>query len=269
MFSSFFFVESRAYVRLRLRRKAPAASRGSRKQGNSEGGRCGSKDGWGGWAALECAATAALDLQAEGNDTWRAWLGGSSNSVAGRQQQQRCYARQSCDRGGSDEGLAIARSALPRAGQRQWQGSTGGRQHHGVRQRSVRLGVMGGNKDGDGLRGEDGKRAARLTVGNRVRLRLAEKEGRRQRQFDEGCSSWRAWLGGGSGEGLATTGCALPSDREAREEGSIVGCGRGARGWERWVAARMATACVGKTAARPTVGSDGAAESDEGCGRGE
>ncbi|RRT54506.1 hypothetical protein B296_00019819 [Ensete ventricosum] len=64
MFSSFFFVESRAYVRLRLRRKAAAASRGSRKQGNIEGGRCGSKDGWGGWAALECAATAALDLQA-------------------------------------------------------------------------------------------------------------------------------------------------------------------------------------------------------------
>ncbi|RRT85019.1 hypothetical protein B296_00004001 [Ensete ventricosum] len=51
-------------VRLRLRRKAAAASRGSRKQGSSGGGRCGSKNGNGGWATLEGAATAALDLQA-------------------------------------------------------------------------------------------------------------------------------------------------------------------------------------------------------------
>ncbi|RWW67205.1 hypothetical protein BHE74_00025364 [Ensete ventricosum] len=230
----------RSPVRLLLRRKAAAASRGSRKQGNSEGGRCGSKDGWGGWAALECAATAALDLQA-----------GRVSKAKGAVMLRLA----------DDEGLVIARSALPRVGQRQWQGSTGGRQHHGVRQRSMRLGAMGGSKDGDGLRGEDGKRAARLTVDNRVRV-----DGRQQQQ--RSCA-WQCYGRGGSDEGLATTGCALPSGREAREEGSIVGCGRGARGWERWVAARMATACVGKTAARPTVGSDGAAESDEGCGRGE
>ncbi|RRT54505.1 hypothetical protein B296_00019818 [Ensete ventricosum] len=36
----------------------------------------------------------------------------------------------------------------------------------------MRLGAMGGSKDGDGLRGEDGKRAARLTVGNRVRIEI-------------------------------------------------------------------------------------------------
>ncbi|RWW67829.1 hypothetical protein BHE74_00024700 [Ensete ventricosum] len=52
-------------------------------------------------------------------------------------------------------------------------------------------------------------------------------------------------------------------------EGSTVGCGKGARGWERWAAARMAAAYVGKTAARSVVGNDGAAESDEGCGKGE
>ncbi|RRT82386.1 hypothetical protein B296_00001312 [Ensete ventricosum] len=39
-------------------------SRGSRKQESSGGGRCASKDGRGGWAALEGAATAALDLLA-------------------------------------------------------------------------------------------------------------------------------------------------------------------------------------------------------------
>ncbi|RWW25443.1 hypothetical protein BHE74_00003627 [Ensete ventricosum] len=51
-------------VRLRLKRMAAATSRGSRKQGSSREGRCGSKDGRGGWAALERAATIALDLQA-------------------------------------------------------------------------------------------------------------------------------------------------------------------------------------------------------------
>ncbi|RRT42788.1 hypothetical protein B296_00028498 [Ensete ventricosum] len=53
-----------ALVRLRLRRKAVATSRGSRKQGSNDGERCNNKDGRGGWVALEEAATAALDLQA-------------------------------------------------------------------------------------------------------------------------------------------------------------------------------------------------------------
>ncbi|RRT71916.1 hypothetical protein B296_00006487 [Ensete ventricosum] len=51
-------------VRLRLKRMTTATSRGSRKQGSSREGRCGSKDGRGGWAALERATTIALDLQA-------------------------------------------------------------------------------------------------------------------------------------------------------------------------------------------------------------
>ncbi|RWW53356.1 hypothetical protein BHE74_00040162 [Ensete ventricosum] len=54
-------------------------------------------------------------------------------SVAGRQQQQRCCERQRYDRGGSKEGLVTTGCTLPRVGQRQWQGGTGGRQHRGVR----------------------------------------------------------------------------------------------------------------------------------------
>ncbi|RRT40220.1 hypothetical protein B296_00058642 [Ensete ventricosum] len=44
--------------------KVTMSSRGSRKQGSSGGGRCGSKDGRGGWATLEGAETITPDLHA-------------------------------------------------------------------------------------------------------------------------------------------------------------------------------------------------------------
>ncbi|RRT61672.1 hypothetical protein B296_00007836, partial [Ensete ventricosum] len=53
----------RLWLRL-VKMKAATTSRSSKKQGSSGGGRCDSKDGRGGWAALEGAETTALDLQA-------------------------------------------------------------------------------------------------------------------------------------------------------------------------------------------------------------
>ncbi|RWW83097.1 hypothetical protein BHE74_00008409 [Ensete ventricosum] len=114
----------------------------------------------------------------------RAWL-----RVAGRQQQQHCCARQCCGRGGSNEGLAIAGCALPRVGRRQWQGGTGGKHHRGVRQRSVRLGAMGGSKDGGGLRG---KTAARSAVGSDGAVESDEGCGRGEQQR---AGRWRQWQG--------------------------------------------------------------------------
>ncbi|RZS23338.1 hypothetical protein BHM03_00056237 [Ensete ventricosum] len=150
--------------------KAAMSSRGSKKQGSSGGGRCGSKDGRGGWAALEGAETIVSDLQAGKR---RAWLGGNSNNAAieesttsmfgaidgavvvdGNMHNQRVAAM---TRGGNDEGLATVGYALPRVGRRQWQGGTGGRQHRGVWQRSARLGAMGTTSAGsEGRKGEQG-----------------------------------------------------------------------------------------------------------------
>ncbi|RZS10130.1 hypothetical protein BHM03_00041303 [Ensete ventricosum] len=105
-------------------------------------------------------------------------------SMVGRQQQQRCCAHQRCDRGGSGEGLATIGYALPRAGRRQWQGGTGGRQHRGVRQRSARLRAMGGSKDGDGLRGEDGEDSCEAGGWQRRGSRV--RRGLRQRRATKG-----------------------------------------------------------------------------------
>ncbi|RWW42562.1 hypothetical protein BHE74_00051882 [Ensete ventricosum] len=160
-------------VRLRLRRKAVAASRGSRKQGSSGGGRCGSKDGRGGWAALEGVATAALDLQAGRVSKAK----GAVKAAAGRGGRKRVAAVR---RGLRGEGLVTAGCTLPRASRWQWQGGTGGRQHRGVRQRSARLGAMGGSKDGDDLRGEDSSEAGDWQrQGSRVRRGLRQRAGRK------------------------------------------------------------------------------------------
>ncbi|RZS25104.1 hypothetical protein BHM03_00058262 [Ensete ventricosum] len=161
------------------------------------GERCGNKDGRGGWAALEGAATTTLDLQ------------------AGRVIKSKGVVKTVTSRGGRKRAAAVRR------GLRQWESIVG-------------------------------------------------------RQQQQRCCARQRCGRGGSDEGLATTGCALPrladsSGREAQEEGNTVRCGRGARDWERWTTARMATACVGKmgeTTARPAVGSDEASKSDEGCDRG-
>ncbi|RWW65902.1 hypothetical protein BHE74_00026791 [Ensete ventricosum] len=168
--------------------------------GSSGGGRCGSKDSRGGWAALEGAATITLDLQAgrvskaKGVVKVTTGIGGRKRAavvrrglrqrenMAGRQQQQRCCARQRCGRGGSGEGLATTGCALPRASRRQWQGGTGGRQHREVRQRSAWLGAMGSSKDGSSLHGEDGVDNSEASgwqrQGSRVRRGLRQRAGR-------------------------------------------------------------------------------------------
>ncbi|RRT66677.1 hypothetical protein B296_00025942 [Ensete ventricosum] len=85
--------------------------------------------------------------------------------------------------------------------------------------------------------------------------------GRGGRSRGGGCGDYNG-KGSKQGVGAVEGGdwLADSSGREAREEGSTVGCGRGVRGWERWVATRMAMTYVGKMgkiAARPAVGSGG------------